>query len=416
MEDLAVIIVFLLITAHTCSSHTCSPSRIAESSRTAESSRIAESTSFNVVAYGAVGDGKTDDSNAFTKAWTDFCGATGDLPTLIVPAGKEFLLKPISFTGPCKSPRLNIQLQGILVAPSSINAWGNADLGGWIKFSYVTNLIIDGGGKIDGRGQIWWDACKFTVQALSFHQCDGLLLRYLSHVNSPRNHISLGGSTDVRMSHLTITAPDESPNTDGINIARSSHVQIYDSVIGTGDDCIAINGFSSDINISRINCGPGHGISIGSLGKNGVYETVEDIHVTDSKFTGTTNGARIKTWKGGNGYVRRVTFERITLVDAQNPIIIDQNYFDKNSFGQVNPPKSSSDVKISNVLFSQVHGSTTDEKAIVFICGENNGCTNIFVENIKITSTIPGKKLVSVCENGSGIRSKLVMPEITCLQ
>ncbi|CAN1166329.1 Probable polygalacturonase At3g15720 [Linum perenne] len=277
------------------------------------------------------------------------------------------------------------QLQGILVAPSSINAWGNADLGGWIKFSYVTN-------------------------ALSFHQCDGLLLRYLSHVNSPRNHISLGGSTDVRMSHLTITAPDESPNTDGINIARSSHVQIYDSVIGTGDDCIAINGFSSDINISRINCGPGHGISIGSLGKNGVYETVEDIHVTDSKFTGTTNGARIKTWKGGNGYVRRVTFERITLVDAQNPIIIDQNYFDKNSFGQ----ESSSDIKISNVLFSQVHGSTTDEKAIVFICGENNGCTNIFVENIKITSTIPGKKLVSVCENGSGIRSKFVMPEITC--
>ncbi|CAN1166327.1 Probable polygalacturonase At3g15720 [Linum perenne] len=402
MEGLAVIILFLLITAHTCSSHTCSPSLIAESSR------IAESSSFNVVAYGAVGDGKTDDSNAFTKAWTDFCGATGDLPTLIVPAGKEFLLKPISFTGPCKSPRLNIQLQGILVAPSSISAWGNADLDDWIEFSHVTNLIIDGGGKIDGRGQIWW------VQALSFNQCNGLLLRYLSHVNSPKNHISLGRSTDVRMSHLTITAPDESPNTDGINIGRSSHVQIYDSLIGTGDDCIAINGFSSDINISRINCGPGHGISIGSLGKNGAYETVEDIHVTDSKFTGTTNGARIKTWKGGNGYVRRVTFERITLVEAQNPIIIDQNYFDKNSFDHVNPPKSSSDIKISNVLFSQVHGSTTDEKAIVFICGENNGCTNIFVENIKITSTIPGKKLVSVCENGSGIRSKFVMPEITC--
>jgi len=36
--------------------------------------------------------------------------------------------------------------------------------------------------------------------------------------------------------------------------------------------------------------------SIGSLGKNKSYETVEEVHVRNSTFTGTTNGARIKTW------------------------------------------------------------------------------------------------------------------------
>ena len=37
--------------------------------------------------------------------------------------------------------------------------------------------------------------------------------------------------------------------------------------------------------------------SIGSLGKNGAYETVEEIQVSNCSFTGTQNAARIKTWQ-----------------------------------------------------------------------------------------------------------------------
>jgi len=36
--------------------------------------------------------------------------------------------------------------------------------------------------------------------------------------------------------------------------------------------------------------------SVGSLGKNGDYAIVEEVHVSHSTFTGTENGARIKTW------------------------------------------------------------------------------------------------------------------------
>lgn len=35
--------------------------------------------------------------------------------------------------------------------------------------------------------------------------------------------------------------------------------------------------------------------SIGSLGKNGDYHTVEDVRVENCNLTGTTNGLRIKT-------------------------------------------------------------------------------------------------------------------------
>lgn len=37
--------------------------------------------------------------------------------------------------------------------------------------------------------------------------------------------------------------------------------------------------------------------SIGSLGIGGGNHTVEEVHVRNCSFRGTTNGARIKTWK-----------------------------------------------------------------------------------------------------------------------
>ncbi|GAB4836794.1 hypothetical protein Ancab_001707 [Ancistrocladus abbreviatus] len=69
---------------------------------------------FNVVDYGAIGDGRTDDSQAFTKAWGDACGATGGVPVYQIPSGKTFFLKPITFDGPCKSPSIRIQVRSTL--------------------------------------------------------------------------------------------------------------------------------------------------------------------------------------------------------------------------------------------------------------------------------------------------------------
>ncbi|URE48948.1 Glycosyl hydrolases family 28 [Musa troglodytarum] len=53
-------------------------------------------------------------------------------------------------------------------------------------------------------------------------------------MDSPRMHISLEKCTGVDASHLTITAPTESPNTDGIHITHSKNVKIANSFIGTG--------------------------------------------------------------------------------------------------------------------------------------------------------------------------------------
>lgn len=73
------------------------------------------------------------------------------------------------------------------------------------------------------------------MQALHFLRCDHLRLSGLTHINSPRSHIGISTSNDVDISHLTIIAPDESPNTDGINVTNSTYVNIHDSKIGTGN-------------------------------------------------------------------------------------------------------------------------------------------------------------------------------------
>lgn len=95
---------------------------------------------------------------------------------------------------------------------------------------------------------------------MHFNSCNGLKMYNLRHLNSPRNHISLSCSKNIQLSGLKMIAPGDSPNTDGIDISNSSGVDIRDCIISTGDDCIAINGGSSFINITRVFCGPGHGI------------------------------------------------------------------------------------------------------------------------------------------------------------
>lgn len=67
-----------------------------------------------------------------------------------------------------------------------------------------------------------------------FRRCNGLRLNGLTHKNSPGSHIIVTASNDVVISNLHIVAPENSRNTDGIDIASSSKVKISDCQIHTG--------------------------------------------------------------------------------------------------------------------------------------------------------------------------------------
>ena len=67
--------------------------------------------------------------------------------------------------------------------------------------------------------------------------------------------------------------------------------------MSAGDDCISIQTGCKNVLIHDVNCGPGHGISIGSLGIDGTRACVSNITVKDVKIHDTMTGVRIKTWQ-----------------------------------------------------------------------------------------------------------------------
>lgn len=135
----------------------------------------------------------------------------------------------------------------------------------------------------------------------------------------------------MTFTELKISAPADSPNTDGIKIGSSNGVNITSVQIGTGDDCIAILSGTRKVWVSDVFCGPGHGISVGSLGKNDGEEGVDDIVVKNCTLSGTINGVRIKTWTWASKLSKTLkasnfVYEDIVVKNVDHPIIIDQDY------------------------------------------------------------------------------------------
>ncbi|OWM78271.1 hypothetical protein CDL15_Pgr015090 [Punica granatum] len=365
------------------------------------------SGSFDVTSYGAVGDGKTDDSKAFQDAWAALCQSSSSQPTLQIPRGKTFLVgSPVSFEGPCKSPSVSVKWAGTVIGPQK--TWKGGDGDSWLEFANVDGLSISGNGKIYGQGAIWWKTCS---GALRFRSCNRLRVLGLKSADSPRNHISITNCINATFSNLKLTAPEDSPNTDGIDIANSINIQISNSLMATGDDCIAINDGTSHVKITGLTCGPGHGISVGSLGKEGDEAVVENIYVKNCTFANTDNGARIKTWQGGSGFARKITYEDIQLDNVRNPILIDQYYCPHQTCA--NKGKA---VGISDVWFSNFQGTTVDRSAITLNCSNTVPCTNINLNNIKITAPTNGREEVfAICNNAYG-KSSDTVPVVSCLK
>nr|AAC79137.1 putative polygalacturonase [Arabidopsis thaliana]BAB10865.1 polygalacturonase [Arabidopsis thaliana] len=344
---------------------------------------------YDVLEFGADGNGITDDSKAFVKAWSAMCGSGGNSKTFIIPSNKTFLLQPLTFQGPCKSPSVQVKFDGKIVAPINKAAWSDYKLFRWVSFKEIIGLTVNGSGTIHGRGSSFW-------KQLHFQRCNDLMITGITSFNSPKNHISISECKRVKITKIKLVAPHDSPNTDGINISESSDVDIYDTVIGTGDDCVAINSGSMNINIARMNCGPGHGISVGSVGRDGEESIVENVQVTNCTFIRTDNGARIKTWPNGKGYAKNILFKSLTFRETKNPIIIDQNYVDK---GRLDVEESA--VAISNVTFTDLRGTSKLDEIIKIDCSKVTYCKDIVLDKIDI-ATVDGNKPIVECSNVYG--------------
>ncbi|KAL6137727.1 hypothetical protein ACLB2K_063016 [Fragaria x ananassa] len=393
--------------------------------------------------FGAKGDGITDDSKAFKNAWEVACS----IPTrtrILIPSGRTYLIHPVDIAGPCRS-KVTLMISGTIIAPISPDAWIGLNPRKWLYFHGVNHLTIEGGGTVDGMGQEWWArSCKTnstnvfhvdmlqrlgpfaffvlhftrilalddfialisnTFQAITFHRCKTLKVRNLMIVNSQKMHMAFTNCIRVVASHLQVIAPATSPNTDGIHISVSKGVQVKDSIIRTGDDCISIVSNSSRIQIVNIVCGPGHGISIGSLGKSNSWSQVRDVIIDTALLSNTDNGVRIKTWQGGSGFASNTAFHNVVMDNVSNPIIIDQYYCDS----QLPCLNQSLAVKVENISFTHIKGTSATEEAIRFACSDDSPCEGLYLEDVQLLPST-GEIARSFCWEAQGSSLGIVDP------
>uniref|UniRef100_A0A2N9HRZ1 Pectate lyase superfamily protein domain-containing protein n=1 Tax=Fagus sylvatica TaxID=28930 RepID=A0A2N9HRZ1_FAGSY len=310
---------------------------------------------FDVKTYGA--QPNADITQALSNAWKDACAAIGS-SKVVVPAG-TYKLGLVSLKGPCKGP-IEVQVEGTLQAPVDPGYFKGSD--GWVVFERIDQFTLSGSGSFDGQGQMAWkqNDCSKTFN------CKTL-------------------------------AVNISPNTDGIHIGRSSGINITDTNIATGDDCISMGDGSQDVTINKVTCGPGHGISIGSLGKYTNEEPVSGIRVIGCTLTDTTNGVRIKTWPSNptSGSATDMHFEDIIMNNVANPIIIDQVYCPWNQCKAQVPSK----IKLSNMSFRGIRGTSSTREAVKLVCSSGIPCEKVELADIDLVYKGPEGPATSTCAN-----------------
>ncbi|XP_047970941.1 exopolygalacturonase-like [Salvia hispanica] len=331
---------------------------------------------------------KTDIKQALLDAWKKACAINGG--TIRVAKG-NYQLSDVEFLGPCNG-KTRFQLNGNLIAP----AVPTPNLDHWIMFRDMNQLTIHGRGTLDGNGASYWKTThSTTISSLKLEHVNKVNIRNIHSINSKKFHFNVHNCNSVTIKNIRATAPADSPNTDGIHIRKSNNIRIIGATIATGDDCISIGDGVTNMNITGVNCGPGHGISIGSLGKYHGEEDVRSIRVTNCNFKNTENGLRIKTFgPSPPGLVSDITFEGNVVNNVGNPIIIDQHYCPESNCGGGGGDSS---VAINGVKFIDVRGSSGAATGVKVDCSRSHPCKGIELRGVSLTFN--GKPTNAVCSS-----------------
>ena len=297
---------------------------------------------FRVTDYGARRDGKTLDTHAL-QSTVDACEKAGG-GIVDVPPGR-YLTGPFSLAS-----RLNLHLEkGATILITNDIAHYPMQGGGYencITASKCQDLAITGHGTIDGQGKPWWDRYRKRkapgqTEAVSpnlphrpfmvvLSRCRRVLVQGITLANSPSFHLVPDECRDVTIRNISISAPEDAPNTDGMDPSGWNY-EIKGCTFDVGDDCIAVkpgrvqkDGRPSCENFTISDCAflHGHGMSIGGQTRGGL----RNLTVRDCSFNSTQAGIRMKAPRGAGGLAEDLTYDNLLMKNVRVPILITSYY------------------------------------------------------------------------------------------
>lgn len=219
----------------------------------------------NILDHGAVGDGRTLNTQAFSSA---VAAAKESGAAICVPAG-TFLTGTILLEG----VSLYLEAGAVIKASSDladypVQPYYHSEMG-HLRALIVNlghdNVSVTGSGTIDFSGHAFYDLEAYNVppsevpfteaqvlecthpigerpaQCLFMHGAKNLTVSGIRVIDAPCWTLTFSECENVKLTGLTIDTDLNIPNDDGIHISACKGVIISDCHITSGDDCIALS-------------------------------------------------------------------------------------------------------------------------------------------------------------------------------
>jgi len=269
---------------------------------------------FNIMDYGAVGDGKTLCTAAIQSA-IDSCAFSGGGEVYVPPGvfltGSLILKNHVEFY---------LEKNSVILGSKQLSDYS----AGVLIFALDReDVSIEGGGKIDGQGRSFWEGKERLFSRpnglVRFENCRRVFVSDVELTDSPKFNLYFDRCEDVHVDAIRIVNSLDSPNTDGIDIANTSDVFISNSYIETGDDAICLKSNKTDYEVSGVvvtNCiiiSDDTALKLGT----GSQQRISDCLFSNIAVREATNG--IGLFMKDGGIFENIQFYGINMETLANP-------------------------------------------------------------------------------------------------
>lgn len=336
---------------------------------------------FNITDYGAVGNGKTNCTQAINKAISAANKAGGG--RVVVPPG-TFLTGAIYMKS---NVNLYISQDAVLkfstdpnqYLPAVFTRWEGVECMNYSPLIYAykeKNIAVTGKGTLDGQGSRdnWWkwarglhreDREELFAQGrdgvpvekrlhgggylrptmIEPYRCENVLIEGVTIINGPFWHIHPALSRNIVVRNVKVNGLG--PNNDGCDPESCKDVLIEGCCFNTGDDCIAIkSGRNNDArrvnmpseNIIIRNCimKAGHaGVAVGSEITGGARNIfVEKCTMDDPNLD---RAIRLKTNSVRGGFIENVYVRDVNIGQVKEAVLLIDFFYPDVEKGNLKP-------------------------------------------------------------------------------